>query len=55
MSSAPRVESPFGGRCKCVALGIVEKLCGALRVCSEPGDTRMQVGFSMIPANESSP
>jgi hypothetical protein len=55
MSSAPRVESPSERRWICVALGIVEKLCGALRVCSEPGDTRMQVGFPMIPANESSP
>jgi hypothetical protein len=55
MSSAPRVESPFGAQMDMCGPGIVEKLCGALRVCSEPGDTRMQVGFPMIPANESSP
>jgi hypothetical protein len=55
MFSAPRVESPSERRCKCVALGIVERLCGAFRICSEPGDTSIQVRSPMTPDNESSP
>jgi hypothetical protein len=38
-----------------VVLGIVEKLCGAVRACTEPGDTRIQVRFPLTFANESSP
>jgi hypothetical protein len=37
-----------------VALGIVEKICGAIRTCSEPGDMRIQVRFPITPANERS-
>jgi hypothetical protein len=38
-----------------VALGIVEKLGGAIRVFSEPRDTRFQVRFLISPAKESPP
>jgi hypothetical protein len=55
MFSAQRVESPSERRWKCVALGIVDKPCGAIRACSEPGDTRIQVRIPITPANESSP
>ena len=54
MFSAQRVVSPSERRWKCVVLGIVEKLCGAIRACSEPGHTRIQVRFPMTPAYESS-
>jgi hypothetical protein len=55
MFSAQRIESSSGAQMKCVVLGIVEKLCGAVRACTEPGDTRIQVRFPLTPANESSP
>ena len=64
MFSAPRVEAPCGAQMDfdrvvtalgCVALGIVEKLGGAVRVFSEPRDTRIQVRFPITLANESSP
>ncbi len=50
MFSAQRVESPSERGWKSVTLRIVDKRCGAISACSEPGDTRMQVGFPMIPA-----
>jgi hypothetical protein len=64
MFSAPRVEASFGAQIDiervvsalgCVALGIVEKRGGAIRVFSEPRDTRIQVPLPMIAAKESSP
>ena len=64
MFSAPRVEAPCGARMDfdrvvtalgCVAFGIAEKLGGAIRVFSEPRDTRFQVRFLMSPAKERSP
>jgi hypothetical protein len=39
MFSAQRVESLFGAQMESVALRIVEKRCGAIRACSQPGDT----------------
>jgi hypothetical protein len=64
MFGAPRVEPPLGAQMDfervvsalgCVALGIVEKLGGAIRDFSEPGDARIQVSVPMRPANESAP
>jgi hypothetical protein len=40
---------------RCVAFGIAEKLGGAIRVFSEPRDTRFQVRFLMSLAKERSP
>jgi hypothetical protein len=55
MFSAQRVESHSERRWKCVALGIVEKICSAIRARSVPGDMRIQIRFQITPANESSP
>ena len=55
MFSAQRVESPSERGWKSVTLRIVDKRCGAISACSEPGDTRIQVRFPITPANESSP
>jgi hypothetical protein len=64
MFSAPRVESSFGAQMdiervvsalECVALGIFEKLGGAIRVFSEPRATRFQIPLPIITAKASSP
>ena len=55
MFSAQRVESPSERGWKCVTLRIVDKLCGAIRARSVPGDMRIQIRFQITPANESSP
>jgi hypothetical protein len=46
---AQRAGSPWECRWKYVMFGIVEKMCGAVRACSEPGDARTHARFPMTP------